>query len=253
MKKASEIGVAPPIHWVSTDGHSMLMDYISGGTLTIEKGKKANIIANIGSLMRKVHGLPKNPIIAPSFKKYFEKFYSEHSKGSNNLDIWEAAISIIREGALELHKLDSPSVNIHGDLNPRNILVSPQTLYFIDWSEGMYTEPFHDLGYFSILIDYSECEEDLLLKNYLLRNPTINEKKRFLIAKKMNFARLAMAGLYIGNRLSLENKGINASLPLKEWSHYAKSFANNVEDPSAQFFWNMAKVAITSANAAIPR
>ncbi len=143
----------------------------------------------------------KNPFNAPSFKEHMEKFYLEHSKGSNNLRIWEAAISIIREGSLELEKLESPSVNTHGDLNPRNILVTPPTLYFIDWSEEMYTEPFHDLGYFSILMDYSACEDNLLLKNYLLRDPTVNEKKRFALSKKMNFGRLALGGLYIGNKL----------------------------------------------------
>jgi hypothetical protein len=125
--------------------------------------------------------------------------------------------------------------------------VSPQTLYFIDWSEEMYTDPFHDLGYFSILMDYTSCEDALLLKNYLIRNPTINETKRFLIAKKMNFARLAMGGLYVSNRLSLAKKDVNTSCQLKEWSHYAKSFANNEENLSAQFFWDMAKVAIQSA------
>ncbi len=61
---------------------------------------------------------------------------------------FEAAISIIREGSLELEKLESPSVNTHGDLSPRNILMASQTLYFIDWSEEMYTEPFHDLLFF---------------------------------------------------------------------------------------------------------
>ena len=249
MKEAAQIGVAPPIHWISDDGHSILMDYVPGGTLTIEYSKKPEIIANIASLMRKVHSLPKNPFNAPTFKEHMEKFYLEHSKGSNNLEIWGAAISIIREGSLELGKLDSPSVNTHGDLSPRNILVASQTLYFIDWSEEMYTEPFHDLGYFSILMDYSSCEDELLLNSYLLRQATTNEKKRFLIAKKMNFGRLALGGLYIGNKLSVEKEEKNTSHQLKEWSFYAKSFASNDESLSSQFFWNLAKVAIQSANA----
>lgn len=249
MKAAAQIGVAPQIHWISDDGHSILMDYVPGGTLTIESSKKPEIIGNVARLMRKVHSLPKNPFNVPGFKEHMEKFYLEHSKGSNNLEIWEAAISIIRAGSLELEKLESPSVNTHGDLNPRNILVTPQRLYFIDWSEEMYTEPFHDLGYFSILMDYNSYEDDLLLNNYLLRQITINEKKRFLIAKKMNFGRLALGGLYIGNKLSIGNEENNTEHELKEWSYYAKSFASNDESLSSQFFWNLAKVAIQSANA----
>lgn len=249
MKQAAEIGVAPPILWISSDGHSILMDYVPGGTLSIEYSKKPEIIANVACLMRKVHCLPKSPFNAPDFKEHMEKFYSEYSKGSKNLEVWETAISIIREGSLELEKLESPSVNTHGDLNPRNILMASQTLYFIDWSEGMYTEPFHDLGYFSILMDYSSCEDELLLNSYLLRQATTNEKKRFLIAKKMNFGRLALGGLYIGNKLSLEKEQNNTSHQLEEWSYYAKSFASNDKSLSSQFFWNLAKVAIQSANA----
>ena len=113
MKQAAEIGVAPPIHWISSDGHSILMDYVLGGTLTIEYSKKPEIIANVANLMRKVHSLPKNPFNAaqknlhksnfvnfvknyldfiehfqtPAFKEHMEKFYLEHSKGSKNLEV----------------------------------------------------------------------------------------------------------------------------------------------------------------------
>jgi len=249
MKKASEAGVAPSIHWISSDGYSILMDYIPGGTLTIEDSKKPEVVINVAELMRKVHALPKNPFNAPSFKKHMEKFYVKYSQGSKNPGTWDAAISIIRKGSLELKKLGSPSVNTHGDLSPRNILMTSQTLYFIDWSEEMYTEPFQDLGYFSILMDYTPRDDDLLLTSYLLRNPTINEKKRFLIAKKMNFGRLALGGSYIGNKLSLAEKETDGvSHHLEEWSYYAKSFANN-ETLSSQFFWDLATVAIQSANA----
>jgi len=248
MEESAKVGIAPLIHWISADGHSILMDYIPEGTLTIEYGKKPEIIANIATLLRKVHSLPKNPFKSPSFKEYTEKFYL-HSKGSNDLEIWYAAISMIREGSLQLEKLESPSVNTHGDLHPRNILVTSQKLYFIDWSEGMYTDPFHDLAYFSNFMDYSSCEDELLLNSYLLRQPTTNEKKRFFIAKKMNFARFAMAALYISYRLSIAEKGVSTPHPLEEWSYYAKSFASNDKNLSSQFFLNFAKAALKSANA----
>lgn len=249
MKQAAVIGVAPAIHWISADGHLILMDYIPGRTLTIEHSKRPETIAEVSNLMRKVHSLPKNPFNAPCFKEYMEQFYNKYSKDSKKIDIWKAAISIIKEGALDLEKLGSPSVNTHGDLNPRNVLMASQRLYFIDWSEEMYTEPFHDLSYFSILMDYSSGDDELLLKSYLLREATTAEKKRFLVAKKMNFARLAMGGLYIWNKFSAETEKEDSAQELKEWSYYVKCFASNDKNLSSQFFLNLAKVAIQSANA----
>lgn len=249
MKKAAEIGVGPQIHWNSTDGYSILMDCIPGETLTIDFSKKSDVIANIASLMRKVHSLPKNPLSSPTFKEHMDKIYFGCSVDSNCIEIWEAANLIICEGSTQLEKLESPSVNIHGDLNPRNILITSQRLYFIDWSEEMYTEPFHDLAYFSVLMDYNLCEDALLLNSYLLRQATAKEKKRFFIAKKMNFARLALGGLYVGNRLSKENKDETTPHQLKDWSYYVGSFASNKDSLSGQFFLDMAKVAMHSANA----
>ncbi len=73
MKEASAVGAAPAIRWISPDGYAILMDYIAGGTLTLEKGKKPEIVIKIADLMRKVHALHKNPSYAPSFESQMKK------------------------------------------------------------------------------------------------------------------------------------------------------------------------------------
>lgn len=249
MQSAAASGIAPKVHWVGTDGHAILMDFIPGGTLNIERSKKHDIIVKVAKVMQKVHALPKNPFMAPSFEKRMEKFYQEHIQKSSNPIILESAITIIREGASKLQSLGSHSTNTHGDLNPRNILASDQRIYFIDWSEGMYTDPFHDLAYYSILMDYNYNENSLLLQSYLQRDPTTEEIRRFLIAKKMNFARLALGTQCIGDMLNLEKKNKILSIqPLKEWSSYIHAFANNDDVLPAQFFWEFAEMALKSAD-----
>ena len=250
MKSAADAGIAPCIYWISADGYGILMDYVAGGTLTLEKGRDIRVIHQIGEMVRKVHALPKNPYSAPAFKEHMENFYNAHAPGSIGFATWEEAIAVIREGDRQLELLHSPSVNTHGDLNPRNILVSDQKLYFIDWSEGTFTEPFHDLGYLSAMMDYNSSEDALLLHSYLDREPTVQEKKRFLLSKKMNFARLALGGQFIGNKLHAEKQEVLIHpQPLMKWSFYAEKFANQNILFSPDHFWNMAKAALVNAAA----
>ncbi len=83
---------------------------------------------------------------------------------------------------------------------------SDEKVYFIDWGDGTYADPFQDLAFFSIMMDYDQSEEAHFIECYLGQPATTNEKKRFRIAKTTNFARLVLSGQGIGDRLGSDQK-----------------------------------------------
>lgn len=250
LREASSAGVAPVIRWTSPDEFAILMDYISGGTLTIEKSKEPEVIAKIANQIRKVHALPHNPFHAPFFETQMIEYYEIYSQQDQNKTIWEDAITIIKEGALQLRELNAPFVNTHGDLNPRNILASDHEIYFVDWGDGTYSDPFQDVAFYSISMNYDAKEEEYLLELYLGHIPTSVERQRFKIAKRMNFARLVLSGQGIGNDLASKHNLKNSLSDLsREWSYYTNTFADDNDHLSAEFFWGQARLALELAKA----
>lgn len=78
----------------------------------------------------------------------------------------------------------SKRVPCHNDSLVDNwVLSNKGKLYLIDWEYSGMNEPMWDLSCLSIEAEYSEVEEDSLLRFYLQHEPTIEEKKRFLAAK----------------------------------------------------------------------
>lgn len=250
MKCAGNYGIAPKIYWVADNGYAVLMDFIPGGTLKISDSKREETIIKIAELCRKVHSLPKNPYVLSTFEEHMNALYLIQLEKTVNPRNFQLALQIIQQGSDQLKALHSPSVCIHGDLNPRNIITTNDRIFFIDWSEGMYTDPFHDLAYYSILLDYQIEEETLLLNHYLERIASQEEMARFLIAKKMNFARLALGAQYVADMLlshAKEKQTLNVNSH-HEWSYFVQAFSNNEENLTIEFFLELSELALKIAN-----
>lgn len=252
MQKAADLGIAPPIYWISNDEREILMQFIDGGTLRTAAAKRAETIEKIAQTLAKVHSMPKNPYILNNdgFLEYMEGFYKFlHFTNSSSNSQLESAIAIIRAGDEALKKLESPSVTTHGDPNARNILIGNGNIYLIDWSEGMYTDPFHDLAYYSLLLSYGDKEESALLESYLNRSPNLREIERFKLAKKMNLARLAMGAMYVINEMTQKSEEqIDCTITEREWAYFANAFADNNDPQPLQFFFEMMESALNYAN-----
>lgn len=156
---------------------------------------------------------------------------------------------MIRAKYRALEQLGAPKVSIHNDLNPRNIFSSDRGIYFIDWSEATWEDPFYDLAFLSIVLDYNSTEEKLLLKSYLKHQLTPLEIKRYALVKQLNFARLCLGAYNIAAQLVKAGETIDYTHPVTSWSCNAPLFAGGSDQLPAQYFFEVARAALDAARA----
>lgn len=245
LLKAEKMGLAPSIVAVSSDERAVLMEYIDLPTLTLEQSKKMESAAKIATAARKAHSMEVCRIKGESLLSKAERCYAVIA----DFD-WvphrqiQAAMELIKQRTQELAVHSSAAVQVHGDLNPRNIFLLSDKILFIDWAETCVEDPFYDLSYFALKVDYSPDEEMLLLSSYLQREPTVEEGGRYCIYKKMHQAFWSLTNLYLaGVELKKHpEQSIDIDTQLKSWNYYQKAFSDNLEPLSAQYFYELSRV-----------
>lgn len=248
MQHAAALGLAPAIFSISDGGRAILMDYIPGGTLSHESSKDPKNIRAIGEAIARVHAIPKGKVETIDFENAMQKYYREIVDRAPEPEDLDKAIQIIHCATPQLKKLQGVQTNIHGDLNPRNIFVRDNKVYFIDWSETLWDDPFLDLAYYVVLTGYDEKEEILLLESYLGRPLKEVERERYRLAKKLTYARLCLGAYYVVIQ-RMEDYGESVT-PLGQefsWQENAKRFASGESELTAQYFYGAAKSALHAA------
>lgn len=247
-ERASELGIAPHVYQTFLAHRAILMDYIDQPTLTFGQAKQASSCVKVAHALHKVHAMNKNPYVFLSVQEKMEKLCEQpYINRSDSLP--KEAIGLIRQGNVELGSLRIEKRSIHGDLNPRNIFLTDTGIFFIDWSETNWDDPFYDLTGFALLNGLNSEEEFSLLETYLQHSLSSEEKKHYLIVKKIQLAALALTCYAITKNLlhQFSEQLIDPTTPLKSWHHYVTEFAKNDPHLSAQFFCELARCALKDA------
>ena len=243
MLEASKAGIGPHIHFVSQDSRMILMDYIEGGTLTLEQSQQSENRIKIVAGLRKAHATERNPYAKVTMLQRTETLFQKNQERVLNKQDFTEAFHLVQQSFDQLSKINSPRVNIHGDLSPRNIFISNNQVFFIDWFNTYWEDPFLDLTYFAIAHDLGSEEEQTLLKEYLQRSPTSEEQTRFQLVKKINLSRLCI----LLNLLVSDGQKVDTSAPLKDYSYYIRLLtAHNVE-LSSQYFYEVSQILLQRA------
>lgn len=242
---AAKMGIAPQVVYLSADNRAILMDFIEGKTLTLEQGQLPSSCLQLAQAIHQAHQITGHLQDGEELLSKAKRcFHIVLDHGIGHPDEIRGAYELIKKYQQELSKYEYVKVNVHGDLNPRNIFLTAQAALFIDWAETYLEDPFYDLSYFSQKLDYNAEQEYLLLKAYLQRTPTGEELNRFTLQKKIHQAFWSLTNLYLANAQlkKFAQQKIEPDAPLKEWGAYQKTYADSSAELLAQYFYELSRL-----------
>lgn len=241
LVEASRLGIAPHVYGISEDRRAIVTDYIKDKTLPLEQLKQPALIQKIAEAIQQIHTIPKSQYTTITIRDKYESIYKDLTSKNPALE----AINLIRYGTLALNNEGPIQKTIHGELHPGNIFITSEKVQFIDWFEATWDDPFYDLSYFSILNNFGNSEEQMLLHFYLGHEPKDSEKKRYDLTKMVNLAGISLTLDRIAYESSNQDFSKNESA--RDISYYVQIFASGKNDLSSQFFHDWAMSALEAA------
>lgn len=249
LLEATARGIAPAIIYISEDHCALIMDFIDSQTLSLAEAKQPQAMKKIAAAIRQAHTIGQDIPASSDLFSNAALCYSiviEHRLAPKQ-EIKEA-IELLKACQPELSAYAYEKVNVHGDLNARNIFLRQEKVLFIDWAETSLEDPFYDLSYFALHVGYDEPQERQLLSFYLERLPTDREWRRYQLQKKMVLAFWSLTNLYLAEaQLKKGSPPIDVRAPLKEWQAYREIFAETCDELSAQYFYEFSRLCYKRA------
>lgn len=244
LKEASKIGIAPKVRYVSSNGKIILMDFVPQKTLLMAQANLPDNVVRLAQAFRKAHQMKGHPSEGTSLLANADMCFSVINLDFVPKEQVLHAYQLIQQYSQELANYQYEKVHVHADLNPRNIFITEDQVYLIDWAETKLEDPFYDLTYFSLMLCYGKENEEMFLTSYLERPPTKEERQRYELRKKLHFAFWTMTDLYMAHmelKKHPEQQIDKNSIP-KSWEFYQTAFSDYLEEIPAQYFYDLSNI-----------
>ncbi|WCN10569.1 choline kinase family protein [Marinomonas mediterranea] len=166
LKAAQNAGISPTVIW-SNDQGAILSEYIHAPALSWDVKHNSRDIKRIGALFTQVHALSVN---APSRNIY--QVIEHYVGGIKHLDTNGAhkhEVAYLQHCFDQMNKVDSggrPDVLCHNDLNPKNVLLNDEEIWFIDWEYTALGDPLFDLAAVSRSHNLTQDRQKVLIEAY---------------------------------------------------------------------------------------
>lgn len=249
VRTTAVLKIAPAILYVTADLLGVLMEYVPTHTLSMKQSRNPENIKIIADALRAAHSIAQNPHYEKSGIESVVEAYNAIKDIPAIQPLVSEAMQLVYAYDRLLEQCNGNKANIHGDLNSRNILLHNQRIYIIDWDYVSWEDPFMDISYLAMRLDYTHQQEMMLLEYYLEHTPTSQDIERYYHSKQLNYAELAVYFFYFAIQNKKEGCNWDLITPVKPWSEYANAFVDQYENviDVSQYFYDQARCLLNKA------
>ena len=180
MQLAAQLGVAPRVVRCFPDDGIILMEKINGTPIGRGTPRETDPLGRLAATLRTLHGGPAFPA-GPGPLEMFQQLESDLAR-MQSPPLPPALGNTLARLLPRLDQLGLPAP-CHHDLNPSNILDTPDHVYLVDWEIANQGEPYLDLAQLGIWVCRDEAERLELLHKYLQQAPTQPDLQRLELAR----------------------------------------------------------------------
>ncbi|MBU1008093.1 phosphotransferase [Candidatus Dependentiae bacterium] len=179
---ASENGYGPHIYFMDEKDAVIIMEYISSQPITYQQLQSKELCSMLGHLLKKMHSSQSLQKTTDAINRVRRKLHKITPHGAIiPLESIENNLAIIQK-TVTPYIVSAPC---HLGLNPDNLIFFGDGLKAIDYESAAQSDPYFDIATVSLFYCFDSNHEEILLRTYLERKPTLKEKARLYLMKQV--------------------------------------------------------------------
>jgi len=182
FRTASENGYGPHIYFMDEKDAVIIMEYISSQPITYQQLQSKELYSMLGHLLKKIHSSQSLQKATDAINRSRRKLRNiTHHGAIIPLESIEKNLAIIQK-TVTPYIVSAPC---HLGLNPDNLIFFGDGLKAIDYGTAAQSDPYFDIATVSLFYCLDPNHEEILLRTYLERKPTLKEKARLYLMKQV--------------------------------------------------------------------
>jgi aminoglycoside phosphotransferase (APT) family kinase protein len=186
LRIASQLGVAPELIHADAATGITIVRKIEGTSITRGTARDTDPLGKLAHALRTLHAGPAMPgEVPPGPYRAFSAMLERHGR-----PLPPELVLAIEVAAVELAGV--PTAPCHRDLNPTNLIITPERVYLIDWDTAGPADPLFDIALATVWVCRDAAERISFLTSYLGRAPDTGELRRLDVNRVLAFGFYSM-------------------------------------------------------------